>query len=108
MVAVAARRYGEACSAIERALTYDTTRADYYAQHARCLTLLRRDDEARAAAERADSSAPHDAPTLDTLGVVWSHLGDHDRAVAAFERAVAKTPSNADLHYNLAASLRIL
>jgi len=108
MVAVAVRRYADACTAIERALIYDATRPDYHAQYARCLALLRRDDEARAAAERAESLAPGDALTFDTLGVVWSRLGDHGRAVAAFERAAAQTPSNADFHYNLAASLRIL
>jgi Flp pilus assembly protein TadD len=108
MVAVAARRYAEACTAIERALTYDAARPDYHAQHARCLALLKRDDEARAAAERAEVLAPRDALTLDTLGVVWSRLSDHDRAVTAFERAVAQMPSNSEFHYNLAASLRIL
>jgi len=108
MVAASARRYGEACTAIERALTLDAARPDYYAQHARCLALLKHDDAARVAAERAELLAPSDALTLDTLGVVWSRLGDHERAVAAFERAVAQTPFNADFHYNLAASLRIL
>ncbi|MEO8464249.1 MAG: sulfotransferase [Gammaproteobacteria bacterium] len=108
MVAASARRYGEACTAIERALILDATRSDYHAQHARCLASLKHDGEARAAAEHAESLAPRDALTLDTLGVVWSRLGDHDRAVAAFRRAVAEMPSNADFHYNLAASLRIL
>ena len=108
MVAASARRYGEACAAIEHALTIDESRSDYHAQHARCLALLKQDDEARAAAERAESLAPTDGLTLDTLGVVWSRLGDHDRAVAAFQRAVMQTPSNAEYHYNLAASLRIL
>ena len=108
MVAASTRRFGEARTAIERALTLDAARPDYHAQHARCLALLKHDDEARAAADRAELLAPSDALTLDTLGVVWSRLGDHERAVAAFERAVARTPSNADFHYNLAASLRIL
>ena len=108
MVAVAARRYGEACTAIELALAHDATRPDYHVQHARCLALLQRDSEARVAAERADALVPGDALTFDTLGVVWSRLGDHDRAVAAFERAVAQMPSRPDFHYNLAASLRIL
>ena len=108
MVAAAARRYGEACTAIERALAHDATRSDYHVQHARCLALLQRDSEARLAAERADALAPSDGLTFDTLGVVWSRLGDHERAVAAFERAVARMPARADFHYNLAASLRIL
>lgn len=108
MVAAGAGRFGDACNAIERALHYDAARPDYHAQHARCLALLKREGEARTAAERAEELAPHDALTLDTLGVVWSRLGDHARAVEAFERAVARTPRNPDFHYNLAASLRIL
>jgi tetratricopeptide (TPR) repeat protein len=108
MVAAGARRYGEACTAIERALLYDAGRPDYHAQHARCLALLKREDEARAAAERAAAFTSADALTLDTLGVVWSRLGDHARAVGAFEGAVRQMPGNAEFHYNLAASLRIL
>jgi tetratricopeptide (TPR) repeat protein len=108
MAAAGARRYGEACASIERALAVESGRADYHAQHARCLSLLKRDAEARAAAERADALAPRDALTLDTLGVVWSRLGDHGRAVDCFERAVALMPDKPDFHFNLAASLRIL
>ena len=87
---------------------FDSTRPDYHAQHARCLALLKRDVEAGAAAERAEALGPRDALTLDTLGNVWSRLGDHARAVEMFERAVAWSPDKADFHYNLAASLRIL
>lgn len=108
MVAAGAGRYADACAAIERALRLDATRPDYHAQHARCLALRKREGEARAAAERAEALAPLDALTLDTLGVVWSRLGDHARAVKAFESAVTQSPDNADFHYNLAASLRIL
>ena len=108
MVAAAGRRYTEACTAIERGLSYDATRPDYHAQYARCLALLNRNDEARAAAGRAEALTPDDALTLDTLAVVWSRLGDHARAIPLFERAVAQRPGAADFHYNLAASLRIL
>jgi len=54
MVAASTRRFGEARTAIERALTLDAARPDYHAQHARCLALLKHDDEARAAADRAE------------------------------------------------------
>jgi tetratricopeptide (TPR) repeat protein len=108
MVAVASRRYGEACDAIGRAAQLDAGRADYHAQHARCLVLLKRDEQARGAADRAEALAPDDALTLDTLGVVWSLLGHHDRAVTGFERAVAGRPENPEFRFNLAASLRIL
>jgi tetratricopeptide (TPR) repeat protein len=108
MAAAAEQRYGEAAHEIARAVRVDPTRADYHAQHARCLALLKREGDARAAAERAHALAPKDALTLDTLGVVWSRLNEHARAVEAFEGAVRGEPRNAGFQYNLAASLRFL
>jgi tetratricopeptide (TPR) repeat protein len=108
MVAAGRNRYGEACGHIARALAADASRAEYHAQHARCLALLKREAEARAAVERAEALATRDALTLDTIGVVWSRLNEHERAVQAFARSVAAAPDNADFHYNLASSLRIL
>lgn len=108
MVAAGAKRYGDACGAIEQALAADANRAEYHAQHARCLALLKREAEARAAAERAEALAPGSALTLDTLGVVWSRLNEHERAVRVFERSVAAAADNPEFHYNLASSLRIL
>ncbi|HET8697746.1 MAG TPA: sulfotransferase [Gammaproteobacteria bacterium] len=108
MAAAAEQRYGEAAQEIARAASVDPTRADYHAQHARCLSLLKREGDARAAAERAHALNPKDALTLDTLGVVWSRLNEHARAVEAFNGAVRAEPRNAGFQYNLAASLRFL
>jgi tetratricopeptide (TPR) repeat protein len=108
MVAVGQRRFGAALDAIDRAVVAAPERAEYHAQRARCLALLKRESEARAAAERAELLGPRDPLTHDTLGVVWSRLNEHERAVAAFERAVAAAPRKPDFHYNLASSLRIL
>jgi tetratricopeptide (TPR) repeat protein len=69
---------------------------------------LKRDTEARAAAERAEALEPRDALTLDTLGVVWSRLSAHARAVESFRGAVLAEPNDAGFQYNLAASLRFL
>lgn len=108
MAAAAEHRYGEAADEIARAIDADPARAEYFAQHARCLALLKRETEARAAAERAHALAPRDALTLDTLGVVWSRLNEHARAVEVFHGAVAVDPGNGGFQYNLAASLRFL
>lgn len=108
MVAAAQKRFGAAVEAIDRALVAASERADYHAQRARCLALLKREGEARAAVERAERLGAIDALTHDTIGVVWSRLNEHERAVGAFERAVAAAPRKADFHYNLASSLRIL
>jgi len=108
MTAAAEQRYAEAADEIARAIESDPSKAEYLAQHARCLALLRRETEARSAAERARALDPHDALTLDTLGVVWSRLSEHARAVEAFRGAVLAQPGNAGFQYNLAASLRFL
>ena len=108
MVAAAQGRAVEAIAAIERALAAAPARADYHAHRARCLALLKREPAARAAAERAEALNPPDALTLDTIGVVWSRLNEHERAVRVFERSVAAAPTKPDFHYNLASSLRIL
>ena len=56
------------------------------------------------AAVRAAQLGPKDALTRDTIGVVFTRLGDHDAAVALFEDAVTSTPDHAEYQYNLASS----
>lgn len=108
MVAAATRNFGKARELIGRAIALDPGRADYHAQLARCCALLNREPEARGAAEQAVALGAADALTLDTLGVVYSRLGEHERAVALFERAVRLAPDKPSYQYNLAASLRFL
>lgn len=75
--------------------------ARHHAQHGRSLTALNRADAARAAAEAALALAPTDAHTLDTIGVVFSRTGLHERALPLFERAVALEPRNPSYQQNL-------
>lgn len=101
-------RFAAAVDAIERALALAPGRADYHAQHARCLSMLQRGRAARAAAERALALGPRDALTFDTVGVVLARVGAHEQAAEAFRRAVALAPDRADFQYNLGTSLRFL
>ncbi len=78
--------------------------AEYLAQLARLLILLRRDGEAGAAARAALALSPGDALTLDTIGCVLTRLGDHEGSVAPFAAAVAAEPGNPGYRYNLAAA----
>lgn len=80
-------------------------RADYAAQMARLLVALRAPQEAFQYAELAAGLESEDAYTLDTLGVVFTRLNEHARALAAFETAVAKVPGEAVFHYNYGTSL---
>ena len=52
--------------------------------------------------------APREARTHDTMGVIFSRGGRHERAVACFERAAALAPGNAGFQFNLASSLKFL
>ena len=108
MVAASADQFAKATELVERAVAIEPRRAEYHAQHARCLALLQRENEALAAAERALALEPQDALTLDTIGVVLSRLAAHERAVEVFRRAVLAAPENPSFQYNLAASLRFL
>ncbi|CAN5399006.1 hypothetical protein BH10PSE2_BH10PSE2_13370 [soil metagenome] len=88
-------------------------RAAGWAQQARCLIALNRQDEARVVADKAeaalrgepespDPSFTLDTPhTLDTLGAVRSRTGDLAGALALFERASAARPANPAFLYNL-------
>jgi tetratricopeptide (TPR) repeat protein len=51
---------------------------------------------------------PSDAPTLDTVGCVYSYTGNHEKAVEPFRLATNKKPENPEFQFNFAASLRFL
>ena len=87
-----------------RAAALDAADPKAPAQLARCLIALNRREEALDAAQEAEARGAADAHTLDTLGVVYSRAGLHDRAIGFFERAFAREPRNAGFAYNLAAS----
>ena len=78
--------------------------AEHLAQLARLLSQLRRDGEAADAARDALALEPADARTLDTIGCVFTRLGDHEGARAPFSKAVSAAPDNLDFRYNLAAA----
>jgi tetratricopeptide (TPR) repeat protein len=92
---------------VEAAIAIAPT-AEYLAQHARLLILLRRDGEARAAAAAAEAMQPADALTFDTIGNIHARLGDHAAALRAFEPAVALDAGNIEYRYNLAMALGFL
>ena len=69
-------------------------------------------------AEQALSLQPVDLPTLNTLGAVFSHTGEHEKALRCFERATSflkerseergglSAEWQAELYFNTAASLQ--
>ncbi|HUD30763.1 MAG TPA: sulfotransferase [Novosphingobium sp.] len=94
----------QAAALVGQALAHDPDRAEYLAQYARLLILLRRDGEAAEAARSALAAPGGDARAMDTIGCVLARLGDHEGSVAPFGEAVAREPGNLDYRYNLAAA----
>lgn len=107
MVTAETGRVSAAIPLVAQALRHVPT-AEYAAHHARLLIHSRRDAEARDAASRAERLAPKDALTFDTIGCVWTRLGEHEAASRLFAEAVALDGTNLDFRYNLAAALGFL
>lgn len=99
---------GKALELVRRALRSSGPRGDYLAFAAQQHLALNEQSAAREAAAAALATAPEDAHTLDTIGVVFSRTGAHEQAVPCFEQAVGLVSDNADYHYNLASSCQFL
>ena len=92
--------------------------AEYRAELGKQLIALRLPEQALSEAGVAFSLAPDDLPTLNTLGTIFSHVGEHEKALLCFERAASllqERPAGraqlsshwqADLYFNMAASLQ--
>ena len=108
MIATEFGRVSNALEFIGKAIELEPERAEYHAHRGRCLALLKYDSEALAAADTALALEPADALTCDTIGVVCSRAGDHEKAVEAFRRAVSREPDNPGFQFNLGSSLKFL
>lgn len=100
--------HAKAIELFDRALASEPSHAGAMAFKARCLIARPERDRGVEVAETAAQLAPKDALTLDTLGVVFSRAGLHERAVAFYEAAVDADPGQANYHYNLGAALQFV
>jgi tetratricopeptide (TPR) repeat protein len=107
LAAEAIGRTGLALQALDEAVRIEP-RPDYLAQQARLLLVARQDGPARQAAEAALAKGPADPSTLDTIGCVFTRLGDHAAALPLFEVAAAKAPRDTHVRFNLASTLGFL
>lgn len=99
--ALETQRLSDAAVHLGRAWELAHDRAEYGAQLARVLSMLRMSAQALAVAREALPRA-RDAATFDTLGVVLSQVHVHDLAAEAFGRAAALMPDSARIRFNLA------
>ncbi len=104
MIAFMQNNFGKALALIDRAVAREPGNAEYLARRGQCLAMMKRFAEALEAAERALQNEPRDAPTLDTIGVVFSHSGEHERARAVLEQAAAAAPDKPQYQFNLASA----
>ncbi|OOG48749.1 sulfotransferase [Rhodanobacter sp. C01] len=89
---------------LRRASVLEPGRADFAVHFAKALAVSHRNREARTAADRALALGPADANTLDTLGVIYTQVGEYLSATKAFSGATALAPAQASYRYNLATS----
>lgn len=98
--------YNKALEIIDMAIGHDGRQPRFLAQRAKCLALLNQHEQAAHDANDAAAEEQLDEFTVETLGVVFSRLGEHDKAVPLFQRASANNRTNPEFQYNLAASLQ--
>jgi tetratricopeptide (TPR) repeat protein len=118
---VIAAHNGETAKSVEilrKVIQIAPSLAEYRAELSRQLIALREPQEALLEARQALALSPQDLPTLNTLGTVLSHCGEHEDALRCYQRAVQLLESRgsragaltddwqADLYFNLAASLQ--
>lgn len=90
---------------LRRATILEPARADFAVQFAKALAIAHMNRDAKAAADRGLTLEPTDANTLDTLGVIYTQVGDYLSAAKAFRRATKMAPAQPSYRYNLATSL---
>src|ERR1700722_20766467 len=103
-----ARDGAGALELIDRALAVDAGDPRFLMHRAQCLLALGRRADAFAAAAAAERRAVADAAIFDAAGTLYSYANDQQRALTAYDRAVALEPRNPQFLYNRATGRRYL
>ena len=110
MIASVHHNSGKAIELIKQAIVLAPKQVEYIAQLAKHYALV--NDHVQAlhhandAANLVFNSAPKSALTFDTIGVAFSQIGLHQKAVPFFKQAVAANNKNGLFFFNLGASLK--
>lgn len=110
------RQFEKAVQILQNAVALNATRAEYFAELGKYLLAIEHNSDALKTAHHALTLAPDDTTTLNTLGTVFSHCGEHQQAIECFEKAAALLESQnetslndsfrAELYFNMAVSLQ--
>jgi tetratricopeptide (TPR) repeat protein len=93
---------------IDRALSLAADNPVLLLNRAQCLLALGELSKAIEAADGAQRQAAGDAALLDAVGSLYSHANDQQRALAAYDAALALAPANPLFIFNRAAVRRFL
>jgi tetratricopeptide (TPR) repeat protein len=105
MAALQLQQMPAALEYLRKAVVLDPARVDFMVQFAKALTLANRNRDAKIVADRAMTLSPIDPTLQDTLGAIYTQVGDYASAVTAYRQAVTSAPHQAAYHYNLATAL---
>ena len=97
-------RHAEALAYARKATVANPLSARAHAQYAFAALAIGNEALGTEAATRALALGPRDVETLDLIGVCFHGINQFDRAVAAFQTAVALDPVNSSLLANLGAA----
>lgn len=108
----------KATQILANAVQLAPTNAEYRAELGKQLLATNEPEQALCEAEQALALQPTGLPTLNTLGTVFSHAGEHHKALRCFEFAVKSLQAQpaqhqglssewrAELYFNTAASMQ--
>ena len=108
VIAAEHENHARACDLFDKAIGVGPATARHHADKARSLVALSRREDALLEAESAIATGNQSPRTLDTIGVVLSRLGLHERAVPFYRDATTREPGNAAFWYNLGAGLQFM
>jgi len=103
MIAAAHQNSKKAIDLIEQALRFSPNNSEYLAQLAKQYSLISEHVQALKYVNLAAQCSPQTALTLDTIGVTYSQIGLHEKAIQFFQEAVS-LEKNHLFYFNLGVS----
>lgn len=96
--------YGKALDLAETSYKYAPNNPGYRVHLSRIYSEHSRHVQACELIDALKPDTLDDAPLQNTIGVIYSRAGFHERAIIWFEAALSHHDTNSDYHYNLATS----